>query len=194
MFQDLLITPEFIFWASALFGTTLFILRLLMFILGIGDAHDTIQHDHAGVDADDAHSTSSGSFKVLTLHSISGFFMMLGWVGLACIKQLQYSSGIAIIYGLVAGVVIMLLTALLFRWSRMMVSPGTQFDITKTIGLTGTVYQEIPQGAQGKIHVVVDGVTRELLAQGKDGRAIPSFVAIKIHAVLDYEVVIVAVL
>ena len=143
-------SSELVFWSSAFFGTTLFILRLLMFIVGLGDDADSIEHDHAGVDGDDVSHATTGSFKLLTLHSISGFFMMFGWVGLACSQQLQYSSGISTVIGLVAGVLVMVLTALIFRWSRILTSPGTRFNIHKTVGLTGTVYQQIPAHGQGK--------------------------------------------
>lgn len=182
-------SSDLVFWSSALFGTTLFALRLLMFIVGLGDDADSVEHDHAGVDGDDVSHHTTGSFKLLTMHSISGFFMMLGWVGLACSQQLSFSSGASALIGLAAGVLMMVLTALIFRWARVLTSPGTRFDIRKTVGLTGTVYQQIPAHGQGKIQVVVDGITRELLAQSAEGVAIKSFSHVKIQAVVDHEVV-----
>ena len=187
-------SSDLVFWSSALFGTTLFVLRLLMFILGLGDDADSVEHDHAGVDGDDVSHHATGSFKLLTMHSISGFFMMLGWVGLACVHQLSFSSGAAALIGLAAGLLVMVLTALIFRWARVLTSPGTRFDIRNTVGLTGTVYQQIPTGGQGKIHVVVDGVTRELLAQSADCLVLPSFSQVTIQAVVDHEVVTVVAL
>jgi len=187
-------SSDVVFWSSALFGTTLFALRLLMFIVGLGDDADSIEHDHAGVDGDDVAHHATGSFKLLTLHSISGFFMMLGWVGLACLHQLSYTIGWATFAGLAAGVAMMVITALMFKWSRVLTSAGTRFDIRKTVGLTGTVYQHIPASGVGKIQVVVDGVTRELLAQSADSVAINSFEHVAIQAVVDHEVVSVVAL
>lgn len=184
-------TSELVFWASALFGTTLFALRLLMFMLGIGDDNDTTEHDHASVDGDDVDHPTTGSFKLLTMHSISGFFMMFGWVGLGCSQQLGYPAVAAGLMALLAGIVVMLLTALIFRWAQVLVSSGTRFDIKKTVGLPGTVYQEIPVNGQGKIQVVVDGITRELLAQSANGAALASFTHVTITQAVDHEVVLV---
>jgi len=73
----------------------------------------------------------------------------------------------------------------------LLVSHGTQFDIEKTVGLVGTVYQRIVGNEPGKIHVVVDDITRELLALSVGGDDIESFCIIRVVRVLDYETVIV---
>lgn len=182
--------PELVFWASALFGTTLFILRLLVtFIAGIsedvGDFEDlTLEHGHD-------HHSATGSFKIFTIHSLSGFFMMFGWIGLACVKQLDYSHSLSLLMALLAGFATMILTALIFKGALMLVSPGTRFDIKKTVGLIGTVYQSIPHDGQGKIQLVVDGVTREILAQSNNHSTIASFKTVRVTRALDHETVIV---
>ena len=117
--------------------------------------------------------------------------MMFGWVGLACIKQLGYDHHIAMMFAILAGIVTMLLTALIFKGALMLVSPGTKFDIKQTVGLVGTVYQQIPHDGQGKIQLVVDGVTREILAQSSDHSMIESFKIVRVVEVLDHEVVVV---
>jgi len=182
--------PNFVFWASALFGTTLFLMRLCATMIG-GLIHEWADGDDLAIEDGDGAHHQTGSFKLFTLHSISGFFMMFGWVGLACAKQLQYGHQISIMYGLLAGVITMVLTALIFKWSQLLVSRGTRFDITTTIGLVGTVYQRISGNEAGKIQIVVDEVTRELLALSSDGDDIESFCIVRIVKVLDYETVIV---
>lgn len=190
LFHLLMELPNIIFWASAFFGTTLFVMRLCATMVG-GLVHEWADADDLAMDDGNGIHHQTGSFKLFTLHSLSGFFMMFGWVGLACAKQLGYSHQISVVYGLLAGVVTMILTALIFKWSRLLVSHGTQFDIVKTVDLVGTVYQRISGNEAGKIQVVVDGVTRELLALSYDGDDIESFQIVRVIKVLDYETVVV---
>jgi hypothetical protein len=182
--------PDIVFWASALFGTTLFFMRLCVTMIG-GLSDECAAGDDLLEDGGDDFHHQTGSFKLFTLHSLSGFFMMFGWVGLACTKQLHYSHQVSMLYSLFAGGVTMILTAFIFKWSRLLVSSGTRFTIEKTVGLVGMVYQRISGNELGKIQVVVDGVTRELLALSCDDSDIESFCLIRVVKVLDYETVMV---
>lgn len=185
---------ESIFWISALFGTALFLLKVLTFTLG--NMHeDSFENDlhEPSIDSDlceDVH-TSTKAFKFLSFHSLSGFFMMFGWMGLAGLKQFHTGPLGAALLGIGAGLLLMLVTALFFRKAMDLASDGTQFTINKAIGLSGTVYQQIPSRGIGKIHVVVDGITREILAVSHDENIIPSFSPIKVIKNLDDTVVIV---
>jgi len=181
-------SPDMVFWSTALFGTTLFFMRLCVTMIG-GLADEWADGDDVVVDDEVHHHT--GSFKLFTLHSLSGFFMMFGWIGLACTKQLHYGQAASMVCALFAGGMTMILIAFIFKWSRLLVSHGTQFDIEKTVGLVGTVYQRIVGNEPGKIHVVVDDITRELLALSVGGDDIESFCIIRVVRVLDYETVIV---
>ncbi len=183
-------TPDLVFWATALFGTTLFFLRLCATLIG-STTDDMAEFNHSFADDGEMHHSSTGSFKLFTVHSISGFFMMFGWVGLACIKQLGYSHPTSILIALMAGTTAMVLTGLIFKGAMLLVSSGTHFDIKKTVGLVGTVYQRIPNTGQGKIQLVVDGVTREVLAQSLNHCAIDSFKLVKVIKFLDHEIVLV---
>jgi hypothetical protein len=51
------------------------------------------------------------------------------------------------------------------------------------------VYQRIPAVGQGKIHIVVNNSTRELLAQSYNKKAIESFTLIKVVKEVDHEIV-----
>lgn len=190
LFHILKELPNFVFWVSAVFGATLFIMRLCATMLG-GLMHEWADGDDLAIEDGDGLHHQTGAFKLFTLHSMSGFFMMFGLVGLACANQLHYGHQASIIYGLLAGVVTMVLTALIFKWSRLLVSRGTRFDIITTVGLVGTVYQRISGNEPGKIQLVVDGITRELLALSCDGNDIESFQIVRVVKVLDYETVMV---
>jgi hypothetical protein len=125
------------------------------------------------------------------MHSIAGFFMMFGWTGLACFKQLEYGHLTSITIAFFIGLVTMVLTALIFKGAMLLVSTGSSFDIKKAMGLVGTVYNNIPQNGLGKIQIDVDGVTREVLARSVNHSEIESFKLVKVVQILDHEVVVV---
>ena len=90
---------EIIYWAAAIIGGTLFILRLIMMVIGggLGDGDVDIPHDvdipqdihiagdiHADVSGD--HAAADMSFKLLSVQGLTSFFMMFGLVGLALLK------------------------------------------------------------------------------------------------------------
>lgn len=179
-------STDTIFWISAIVGTTLFLLRLIVSFFGGGffehDADLDSLHDHA-----DHHSTSL--FKFLTMHSLSGFLMMFGWAGLACSVQFNIHSGYSFLIALGCGLAMLILTALIMRGAMFFQDPGAVFSSEKTIGLVGTVYQRIPADGQGKIQLVVNNSTRELLARSHDKKAIESFALIKVVRAIDHEIV-----
>ena len=118
--------------------------------------------------------------------------MMFGWAGLACVHQLGYSYEMSYAIAFAVGLAVMFITALLFKGVLMFQDPGSVFAIQKAVGLVGTVYQRIPAHGQGKIQIVINGSTRELLAQSHDNQEIESFSIVKVLRVVDYEVVEVA--
>ena len=189
--------PSSMLWACALFGTLLFFLRTV--ISGFDDSddgdgdglHDGGAGDDQGMDHNNGHHGTTSLFRFFSIHSITGFFMMFGWVGLACMKQLAYTTTTSMAIALIAGMATMFITGLIFKGASMLVSQGTVFDVKKTIGLVGTVCQQIPHNGHGKVQLEIDGIIREVLAQSQDNQAIESFKLVKVVGTLDYEVVIV---
>ncbi|MCX5922203.1 MAG: hypothetical protein NTX86_02655 [Candidatus Dependentiae bacterium] len=176
------------FWVSGILGTTLFALRMItVFFSGAMEIDDADIHSYEG--GDDFHYHTVPSLKLFTLHSMSGFFMMFGWVGLACTHQFDLSYLPAIVIAFAAGVAVMFLVALIFRGALFFEGSGDVFMVHKTVGLVGTVYQRIPATGQGKIQLMVNGVTRELLAQSHTQEIIESFALVKVVKVIDHEVV-----
>lgn len=176
-----------IFWSSAIVGTTLFALRVLTTLFG--GALDIDDADVDSVEIDDVHHHTVPSFKLFSLHSIAGFFMMFGWSGLACLHQFHFSYTVSYLIACAVGASVMIITGLLFKGALMFQAPGSVFNIQKTVGLVGTVYQQIPEHGQGKIHLVFNGGTRELLAQSQDNNVIESFEIVKVVRVVDHEIV-----
>ena len=176
-----------VFLISALFGTTLFLLRVLsMFLLGdlgeegsdqdFSDSFDAEHHEHTG-----------GSFKLFTLHSLSGFFMIWGFAGLASTEQYGFSLEKSFLIATFFGLCMLFLTAAIMRYALLLQSSGTVFSNTQTIGLIGTVCQRIPQHGFGKIQVIVHGASREILARSHNQKNIESFTTVKIIRIIDTE-------
>ena len=131
---------EQVFWICAILGTLLFILRAFLMIFA-GVHHDFDGDVYHDVDTPEG---TEASFKALSLNSITGFFMMFGWVGLACYKQFGLSSGISTLVGFVAGALCVVLIAKVFQGASKLESPGAVFDVEKLIGEVVEVYQQIP--------------------------------------------------
>ena len=175
-------SADVVFLICAITGITLFVLRgLFMFI---GD----IFHD---ADVDHHHEEVTPTFKFLTLHTMTGFLMIFGLMGLGLRHQLDFSFRLTLGLALMAGILMMLLVAIIFYAASHMASSGTQFSVKRTVGLPAVVYQRITAGDDGKIQVVVQGVTRELNARSATHTEIDSFVHVKIIGTVDQTTVLV---
>ncbi len=170
-----------IFWAAAIGGSVLFVLRFLMMIMGMS-------HDDHQVASDGDHD---GHFKLLTVHSLTGFAMMFGWVGLACLKHAAIGPELSCVAAIAAGGAMMAITAVMFKMAAKLTSKGADFDIRDLVGLEGTVYTAIPEGSTGKVHISAHGVIHELLAVSRDKSKIESFKRIQVVGVLDDQTVVV---
>ncbi len=180
------------FWLCAIAGTLFFLLRVAMLCIGAsfegadgdagGDVHDSTIH-HDAMDYDDS---SDASFQLFSVHSITAFIMMFGWAGLSSYIQFELGPTLAILIALAAGTMVLFITAYLFKLALKLVSPGAQFDIEKTVGLTAKVYQEISQNGAGRIQLSLPGAgLREIDAVSEDKKKIESFVSVKIVRVID---------
>jgi len=157
------------FLLCAVLGSTLFLIRTILFFIG-GDTDSEVDGDFdvdadIDIDADidfdgdvDAseigHLDSAASFHIFSLHGITGFFMMFGIVGLAMSKQSNLSAAISVSGGLVAGVFTMWLVAKIFMGMKRLQSDGT-LNLKNAIGKEGSVYLNIPAEGTGKVQVVV---------------------------------------
>lgn len=182
-----LMTNHVVFWICAVAGTTFFALRMLMSLFTGGFFEQDADFNHSYDGHHEHHSVSL--FKFLTVHSLSGFLMIFGWSGLACVAQFNLSNNYALLIALVCGIMMMMITSLIMHNAMRFESRGDVFCTKKTVGLTGTVYQHIPAHGTGKIHLVVNNITRELLAKSDSNYDIESFTLIKVVKAIDHETV-----
>ena len=199
------IDSEFVFLACAIVGGVLFVLRLALLFIGIGDhgGHDGDVGDvgdigdagHVGdvggfdevhgveMHGGDAAMDTDFSFKFVSIQGISAFFLMFGLVGLAITKG---NGGIfwSILGGTAAGLVTVYIISLIFLVMTRLQSSGTM-RIENAVGQTGTVYLTIPANGTGRVNVSVQGSRRELDAISVDKKRIKTGERIRVVKVLD---------
>ena len=173
------IKADQLYWSLAIGGSVLFALRLIMMVFGF------TSDDHEMANSDD----QDGHFQLFTMHSLTGFAMMFGWVGLGCLQQTALGPGWSCIMALCAGISMLFVTKFIFSLTGKLTSKGSDFHIEEVVGKEAMVYQSIPEKGTGKIHVTVNDALRELLAVSKTGERIDSFQHVQIIRVLNDQTV-----
>ena len=141
-----------VFLFCALVGGIIFVLRMILMVIGLGD-HDV--HD-GGLDHVDGHGDSDVSFKLFSLHGLTCFFMMFGLVGLGLSRQFWVPDIIAAAIGTVAGLFTFWVIAKLFSSMTKLQSDGT-LKLSNAIGQQGKVYLTIPADGTGQVQVAFQG-------------------------------------
>jgi hypothetical protein len=162
------------FWALAAFSSVVLLIQMILTFLGMGHGHDVdVNHDQPG----ETH------FQVLSIRSLTAFFAMFGWVGLACVHGGRSGSA-SISAALIAGLIAMFVVAgLMYALSRL--TEDSTFDIEKVKGAQGKVYLPVPGARAGSGKVTVShGASRELDAV-TDGEPLPTGAPVRVKAVLD---------
>ena len=134
------------FTAPALLGTGFLLIQLILGELG-GDG---------GLDIDtDMHADHPGAeFGLLSIQSLSAFFLGYGWIGLSAYRFLDigFTGSALIAVGAGAGVawlmVYMLRTFLKFE-------NNTNVSINQAVGLVGEVYATVPPAGEGKGKIIL---------------------------------------
>lgn len=192
---------ELMFWSFAVFGTLFFFLRVAAMAIG-GFGSDDLDADadgHFDADGDgdvvDAELVEDGqghhghasdaAFKLLSVHTVTGFCMMFGWMGLASYKQFGLGAPLSVLAAFAAGFSTMYATAWLFKMASHMTSMGASFTAKDLVGKEATVYLRIPESGRGKIQIGVDGITRFIEAVSDDGAEIDSFKVVQVTRAMD---------
>lgn len=151
-FYNSLSPVQKVFLFCALVGGIIFVLRMVLMVMGLGD-HDV--HD-GGLDHVDGHGDSDVSFKLFSLHGLTCFFMMFGLVGLGLSRQFWVPDVIAAAIGIIAGLFTFWIIAKLFSSMTKLQSDGT-LKLSNAIGQQGKVYLTIPAEGTGQVQVAFQG-------------------------------------
>jgi membrane protein implicated in regulation of membrane protease activity len=140
------------FLFSAVAGGAIFIIRMIMMLAGVGghDVHDG-QFDYSVTHAD-----SDASFKLFSLHGLTGFFMMFGLVGLGLSRQRLIPDLFAGAVGVLAGLVTVWVIGKVFSGMIKLQSDGT-LRLSDAVGQQGKVYLTIPANGTGQVQVGFQG-------------------------------------
>jgi membrane protein implicated in regulation of membrane protease activity len=111
--------------------------------------------DGGGAELTGDHAETDTSFNLLSLQGLTSFFMMFGLVGLALLKA-GLPVGLTVIGGMVAGLVTVAVTGLIFTQMKRLQTDGT-VNIENTIGREGNVYLGIPKNGTGQVQIIVQG-------------------------------------
>jgi membrane protein implicated in regulation of membrane protease activity len=178
---------EIIYWASAIIGGTLFLLRTILLFSGIGmdDAHVDLGLEDAG----DVDHGGGMSVSLLSLQGLTAFFTMFGLVGLVL-----YSAGVHVLLTIVgatfAGLFTVFIISWLFTQFGRFQSEGT-LDIRNAVGATGSVYLRIPSGGTGQVQVSVQGGMRIIDALTEGSEEIPTGTSVRVIGLRDTTTLIV---
>lgn len=180
-----LVMFEKIFWVFALLFSFLFVIQLIMAFAG-GDG------DLAAGDADDYIGHDDGiGYQFFTIKNLIAFFTVFGWTGIACIKG-GMSKGLTIGIALLAGSIMVVMMAFLFRSMSRLKQSGT-LQMKNAIGLIAETYLFIPARREGfgKIHIKVQGSLHELQAITDDTEKIPTGKLVKVVGIVNDSVLLV---
>ncbi len=166
---------EIVYWASALIGGLLFLFRAALFFI-VGDVDD-LDFDTDGV-IDASHGDTDISFKLLSLQSLTAFFMMFGLSGLAFINT-EMAIPFTILGGTAVGLFSVWVISFIFTFFKGLQSEGT-LKIENAIGQIGSVYLRIPKSGIGQVRVTVQGGLKIFDARSASGQEIPSQSPVKV--------------
>lgn len=175
---------EQIYWFSAIAGTAVLTVLLLLTLLG-GDLTDM---DH--VDAT-VHADVGIEFQFFSFKNLVGFFTIFGWSGIAAIDA-DLSKGLTVLLSVFCGALMMGVMASLIYYLSRMQSSGT-LRHSNAMGQIGEVYLTIGEkrSSIGKISIVVQGRLWELDAITDEREPLVRGNIIKVKEVTDNGIYIV---
>ncbi len=177
-----IVSQDTLLWFAALSGSGMLVIQFSLNFLGIMDSEGG---DH-GIDFD------AREVKWLSKQAITGFLMMFGWIGLACKKEFGLTTLYSAGFGLLGGLMALLVTGLIFKMAKRLHSPGNRFSLDDAIGKEATVYNQISKNGTGKISLSLYDLTHEVNAISLTGEEIASFTQVKIIKKADERTVFVS--
>ena len=165
-YLDGLSNTELFYLGCAVFGGTMFVLRSILILIGMGgDDAD------GGVDGDgDVGSNSDGSpahdFRMVSLQTITAFLLMFGLAGFMMRRNsggAEEGGGMApwiiAVVATAIGLFTMFVIAKMFQKSRALQSDGTIYP-QDVVGTQGTIYLGIRPDCIGKVQLTVRGALK----------------------------------
>lgn len=148
--------------------------------------------DVSAGDADDYIGGDDGiGYQFFTIKNMIAFFTVFGWTGIAGING-GLSKGLTIGLALLAGSLMVVMMAALFRSMNKLKQSGT-LQIKNAVGIIAETYLFIPakRSGFGKIHIKVQGSLHELQAMTDDEEQIATGKLVKVTSVINDSILLV---
>jgi len=140
------------FTAPAMLGTGVLLIQLIIGELG-GDGALDLDLD-LDTDGDFNADHPGAEFGILSIQSISAFFIGYGWIGLAAYRFLNLDFTGAAIVALGAGAGVAWLMVWLLR-TFLKLQNNTNVSISQAVGLVGEVYATVPPNGKGRGEIIL---------------------------------------
>lgn len=153
---DTFFTDEALWFSiPAVFGSGIFLIRIVMMLVG-GDGADGGDFDLDSGDADLHGHDSSGAFEILSVQGVSAFLMGFGWVGIGSHLGAGWSPAASFGLGAAGGLLLVWILGHALGAVRGLESSGN-VSIESALGSTGEVYAQVPESGrgQGQVRVVL---------------------------------------
>ncbi len=144
-----------VFLGCAVVGGLIFLIRVVLLFIGIGD-HDTDGDVGDGGHDAVAHGDTDVSFHFFSVQGLSSFFLMFGLSGMAVRGENDASGTVAVAVAGVIGLITMFVMGALFKAANRLRSSGN-VSVVNAVGQEGRVYLTIPSGGRGQVEVEVQG-------------------------------------
>ncbi len=188
---------EKVFWYIAIPFSVILLIQIILTFIGIGGGSADVGHDvidDPGVDVHSDHTHLSEGhygFSFFTLRNFIAFFTVFGWAGIVGIKT-GFSPAWVIGFGMLCGLVIMVIISTLFYFISRMTDSGN-IDLHNAINQIGSVYLPIKAkaGNVGKIQVNVQDSNRELQAITNGGADLPTGTVVRVTGIVSGNILVV---
>ncbi len=178
-----------VFFGCAAVGGTIFVLRIVMLFVGLG-GHGDVDHDFDSMDSVEfGHDHDMGA-GILSLTTLTAFFLMFGLSGLTMRFEYGAGPGKAILVAGAVGFGMMLVLAKLLTSIYQMRSSGN-IRPANAVGVEGSVYLTIPVGGRGQVQVAIQNRLKVMDAIAEQPVELATGTSIRVVRVVEGDVLVV---
>lgn len=185
-----------VLWAVTLSASLIFVIQTVLTFIGVGGDINTDFDVNTDFDADlsgdvDASASGHSGMGLLTFRNFVNFILGFGWTAIL-LKNEVASKGVLVFVSVLAGVFLVTIVVLLFKWISGMQQSGN-IDVYKSaVDCTGKVYIPIPasRSGMGKVQITINNSVREYNAV-TEGEALPTGKDIRVVEVISEDTLLV---
>jgi membrane protein implicated in regulation of membrane protease activity len=178
---------QVVFAHCVLIGGILFIVRLILLFLGMGDhgidhsSLDPTDIDHSDVDHN--HANSDAAFKLLSFQGMMAFLLVFGLIGLAASKSSKMSDAFSCIIACFAGLLMVWLLNKMFKMFSRLQHAGN-INLANAVGQVATVYLTISPDQAGQVTVPIQGRMMTVSAIPFETTTFPTGTQVHVRAIV----------